>query len=169
VAPRDEGGPAGTRDLAEAIRASVKEVTRSLKESRHEADELAREAIARVENALVNGLAGETMRGLPDLGDRVFGLRVDVDGSVFAALAPGRPSLVLGAKGQLILATRVGQIGTSVFVQKPPRSLIVASVFEPYMRAVVRAIEIHVAKAGVRCAEFSRISGLAKRITALDM
>jgi hypothetical protein len=133
--------------------------------NRERADEKARDAIEMVEVAIREALGGETLRGLPDLGDRVFGLRVGVDGSAHARIPPKRPVLVLEAKGLLVLAT-ISEKGTA-FYQKAPRSMLKASLLVPYMRAVGTALRIHLEAAEKRAAEFARVVDLSGRVAAV--
>jgi hypothetical protein len=135
--------------------------TAALKDARGAADEKAREAILKIERRIEEALAGETLRGLPDLGDRVYGLRVGVEGSMNARLPQARAVLVVDARGRLVLASRHGG---AAFVQHPPRSMVVASILDSYIRTVGEALRLHMASALVRRDCFVRIEALASRI-----
>lgn len=148
---------------AEELVARAGEATAGLKRARLAADAGAREAIFAVQKKLVEALAGETMRGLPDLGGRIFGLRLDAEGSAYARLQSGRPTPILEAKGHLVLASVHGKEG---FVQAVPTPMVTASLLEPYLRAVTRAIGLHLEGAGSRRRAFERMSDLAGRITS---
>lgn len=141
--------------------------TTAMKSDRALADEKAREAISAAEASLVAALDGEALRGLPDLGDRVFGYRVGVDVSRSARLAPGRPGLVLEKKGRLVLATLFAS--GAAFVQAPPKSMLVASILDPYVAALEAALSVHARDAEKRGAQFGRIEVLAGRLCAALM
>lgn len=143
----------------EALARAVEELVRN----RELADDAARDAIREIENALVVALQGETMRGLPDLGGKVFGVRVDPQASAFAPLPQRRTVLVLEAKGQLCAVSRHG---SEAFVARAPRSMVVASVLVPFIRAVGHAISLHLSAIGRRNAEFTKIADIARRICA---
>ncbi len=151
------------RELGEVL-SLVEEATSAMVEARLEADERARQAIEAVETKVVDALAGEALRGLPDLGDRVFGLRVGVDGSAHAKLPRGRPCMVFDAKGMLVVATLFD--GGTAFVQRAPKGTIRASLLVPYLHSVHTALGIHVRSATSRTQEFHRISDLSKRIAS---
>lgn len=136
-------------------------------ESREEADRKARAAVELVERKLLLALDGESIRGMPDLGDRVYGIRVGVEGSQFAKLSPRTVGcLVLDQHGMLVIATMTG---ASAFVQRAPRGMIRASLFVPYMRAVRFALEAHLRQANRREAEFRRVRELAEKVAAAMM
>lgn len=135
-----------------------------MKNARSRADEEARKAIARVEQALCAALSGETLRGLPDLGDRVFGLRIAVEGSAFARLPRNRRVLILDAKGQLRAATLFPE---GVHAEAPEPSEVVASVLEPYLKTVQRGIELHLQSATKRTEVFERIASLASKLATV--
>lgn len=150
----------------ENVLEAVRTATEAMVYRRSEADEKAGEAIDLVEKSLVAALGGEVLRGMSDLGDRVFGMRVSIDGSLSAKLpANGSAHLVLNHHGMLVLASMHGA-GTS-FVQRPPRAMLRASILVPYMRAVREACALHVRAADRRAAEFGKISDLAGRIGAV--
>lgn len=130
-----------------------------VKAQRVKADEEARDAILKMEQELVSSLDGETLSGLPDLGDRVYGLRlVGEDQPACSRLPEGRTVLVLTAKGQL-LAARID--GGSAFVQKAPFSMLNASQLAPFARAVERAVTLHVSRSAVRSDRFALIARVA--------
>jgi hypothetical protein len=64
------------------------------------------ETIRLLEAAIVEALAGERLRNLPNLGksEAFFGVRVR--GTSFAPLPPGRPCLIVDDSGMLMMATR---------------------------------------------------------------
>lgn len=130
---------------------------------RMEADAKAREAVDLVERKLVQALDGESLRGSPNLGDKVFGFRVGVEGSQFAKLPKAAKCLVLDQHGMLIFVTTHG--GTAM-VQRAPRGLVRASVLVPYVRAVKTAIDLHLRRVPQRSAEFERMTQLAAKIAA---
>ena len=130
--------------------------------NRIEADEKALAAIELVEARLVEAIGQEHLRGLPDLGAKVYGLRVDVEGSSFARLPPKRTCLVLDSTGMLVAATLHGK--DVAFVQRAPRGMIRASTFVPYMRAVEAALGLHKRHAERRGEEFRKIALLSSRI-----
>ncbi len=102
------------------------------------------------------------MRGLPDLGDRVFALRVGAEGSLTAKLPERRPVLVLEAKGRLVLASKHG---SAAFLQAPPKALVVASTLEAYLRAVREALRLHCKAAETRRVAFLHLASLAERLS----
>ncbi len=155
-----EEGNEGLNELVALSEAS----TRHLQESRAEADGKAREAIGAIERKLVEALNGETLKGLPDLGDRVFGLRVDVEGSAFAKIPRDRSVLILDVHGHLGIAR---WCRNTIFVQvPPPAALVVASLLSPYLRVVSRAIGVHLVAAEKRTASFEKVTELASRLCA---
>lgn len=152
---------ASKRDFGPLLK-EVDEATAAMIGNRSDADAKVQEAIAAFETLVVEVLRGETLRALPDLGGRVFGLRVGVEGSAFAKLPTGRACIVLEAKGQLVLATAFS--ATSGHVQKLPKHFVRASLLVPYLRAANLALEIHVGAAKERGAEFRRVADLAERV-----
>lgn len=141
----------------ERVRAS----TSGMKAARARADARAREAIARVEASLREALDGETLRGLPEIGGRVFGLRVGAEGSAFARLPRNRRVLILDSKGQLRAATMFQE---GVHVEAPDEREVVASVLDPYLRAVQRGIELHLRSATERTEVFERIAVVSSKL-----
>ena len=136
-----------------------------MKTARARADEDARAAIARVEKSLVEALGGETLRGLPELGDRVFGLRVEAEASAFARLPRNRRVLILDAKGRLRAATLFPE-GAHVEEPETHRE-VVASVLDPYLRTVQRGIELHLSSATKRTEVFDKIAALAAKLATV--
>lgn len=143
----------------------VKESTCGLKHARGRADAEARAAIARLEKSLAEALDGESLRGLPELGGRVFGMRVGVEGSAYARLPRNRRVLIVDVKGRLRAATLFPE---GVYVEAPAEGEVVASVLDPYVKAVQRGIELHLQSATKRTEVFERIAALASKLaTAL--
>lgn len=155
--------PRGAGDFGVALSA-LRDATSAMVTSREDADEKAREAVEAVEASLIFALGREALRGLPDLGDGIHGLRIGVEGSQFAKLPRGRSVLVLDSKGMLVWATMFAS-GTA-FVQRAPRALIRASILVPYMGAVGRALDLHLRSAETRTEEFRHISALGEKIAA---
>lgn len=156
MAPESKAGDIGS------VLNAVKEATEAMVSKRAEADAKAADAIQVMERSLALVLRGEVLRGLPDLGGRTFGLRIGVEGSAFAKLVPGKPTLILDAHGMLVVATLLPN-GTT-FAQKAPHSFARASILVPYVRAVQQALEGHRRSAASRTGQFQRISALSTRI-----
>ena len=114
-----------------------------------------------MQEAISKALDGETMRGMPDLGDRTFGLRVGVEGSAFSRLPKNRRVLILDAKGRLLAAILFPE---GVFTEDPEEGEVVASVLEAYLNAVQRGIELHLRSATSRTETFERVSALAAKV-----
>jgi hypothetical protein len=130
------------------------------KESRSKADHESLRSIRAIEGELVAALAGETLSGMPDLGGRIFGMRVDEDGSAFARLpGTGRRCMILTAKGRLAIASIDGA-GRSV-TRPVEDHEVVASTFVPYIRVIELALLKHVAKARDRAEKFAQIARVA--------
>lgn len=141
----------------------VKQSTRGMKAARVMADNAARLTIKRLEKELEEALDGETLRGLPDLGGRVFGLRVEVEGSTFARLPRNRRVLILDVRGQLRAATLFPE---GVYVEPPDEEEVVASVLEPFLRAVQRGMTLHSQSANKRAEAFIKIAALADKLAS---
>jgi hypothetical protein len=158
VAPESATGDFGS------VLSLMREATVAMVERRDEADAKAKEAISAIESALISVLNGEAMRGLTDLGGKIYGLRIGVDGSAFARLPVGKPTLILDAHGMLVVATLVSN-GSS-FVQRAPigGGLIRASLLVPYVRAVQTAIDTHTRSARQRTREFEKILKFSRKI-----
>ena len=139
----------------------MKASTSGMKTARELADSEARAAIARVEKALVEALDGEAMRGLPELGGRVFGLRVEVEASTFARLPRNRRVLILDRFGCLRAATLFPE---GAHVEGPEEGEVVASTLDPYLRTVQRGIALHLESATKRTEAFTKIAALAAKI-----
>ncbi len=148
-------------DFGAALTA-VRSATESMVARRKDADARAQDAIEAVERQLVSVLGGEVLRGLPDLGDGIYGLRIGVEGSAFAKLPVGRPVLVLEARGLLVMATLFAS--GAGFTQRAPRGTLRASALIPYVRAVSVAVDAHLQSADRRSAEFVRVSELSDKI-----
>lgn len=146
-----------------AVLTAVKNATEAMVARRQEADARAHEAIQAIERSIVLVLGGETMRGLPDLGSRIFGLRIGVEGSAFAKLPVGKPTLIIDAHGMLVVATVFANGNT--FTQKAPHTMVRASILVPYVRAVQMALDAHCQSAEQRGREFRRIVELSERIS----
>ena len=142
----------------------VRSSTTGMKAARHVADEEARKAIARVEASLSEALEGETLRGLPELGGRVFGLRVGVEGSMFARLPRNRRVFIVDNRGRLMCATLFPE---GVFVEKPDDREVVASTLVPYLSTVQRGMTLHMESATKRTEQFTRIASLANKISTV--
>lgn len=141
----------------------MRTLTVGMKTARVRADDEARKAIARVERALAEALEGEALRGMPEIGGRVFGLRVDAEGSSFARLPRNRRVLIVDAKGRLRAAT-LGEHGVSL--EEPSEEDVVASVLEPYLRTVQRGMTLHMESATKRTEVFAKIAALAAKLAA---
>ena len=150
----------GFEEVIEALKLATK-ATREMVESRQDADDAARKAVDAVERALVHALNGEALRGLPDLGCGIYGLRVDPQASAFAPLPRSRPCLVLDAHGMLTVSTR---IGTAAHAQRAPRGVVRASHLVPYLHAVCHALGNHEKSAQVRADAFRKVRDIAGRV-----
>jgi hypothetical protein len=150
-------------ELVETLK-QVSVVTRDMTQARTGADDAARSAVDAVERELVRALDGEVLRGLPHLGDRVFGLRVSSDASAFSRLPNGKSVLVLDSRGLLVVATKFPN-GT-VFVQRAPRGMVRASELEAYLNVVSHGLDVHLKSAQDRTATFLRVSDLAGRVAS---
>lgn len=142
----------------------VKTTTANMKRARAWADDEARAAIMRVERSLREALDGETLRGLPELGGRVFGLRVEVEGSSFARLPRNRRVLILDTKGQLRAAILFPE---GVHLEAPDEKEVVASVLEAYLKTVQRGIELHLRSTTKRTEAFVRVAALAAKLATV--
>lgn len=141
------------------------ETSRDEGSRREDADQSARDAIAMVQGKILDALRGEPLRGLPNLGDSVYGLRIELEGSFAAKLPPGRHVLILDAHGQIGLALRYGMV---VHVQTPPPAAFVrASVLTPYLEVVARALRGHLAAMERRGLDYEKVCQLAQRVTAV--
>lgn len=131
---------------------------------RVDADARARDAIDLIQRRLVEALGGEPLRGMPDLGDHIYGMRVGHDVATGARLPRDRAVLVLESRGLLVMAMLYGRAG---FVQKAPRGVIRASDLDPYVRVVSLALAEHLRLVETRGEEFLRVSALSDKITLL--
>lgn len=142
----------------------VRTSTRGMKNARAQADEEAKATIARVEKSLHEALDGETLRGLPELGGRVFGLRIEVEGSSFARLPRNRRVLILDAKGQLRAAILFPE---GAHIESPDDREVVASVLDAYLRTVQRGIALHLQSASRRTETFERVAALSRKLATV--
>ena len=137
----------------------------SLSESRLDVRASAVSAIRAIEARLVEALAGERLRGLPNLGTRLdpfYAQRVLSKHSTGARLPPdGREVLAIHTDGRLIVVSwRVGRVVNRPLVDDE----IVLEDLEPYVRIVGDILERFVALSERRTARIDRAGDLARRL-----
>lgn len=149
--------------VLEAACERVIRATSEMKAARSHADESAAEAIEEIERRVAAALDREILMGLPDMGDRVYGVRVGADVSAFAKVPRGAPPCLAIDRHGMLVAVSITAGGTA-FVQRAPRGMIKAGILEPYMSAMALAIDVHVRSAERRTEQFEIIRNIAERI-----
>lgn len=160
----------GAMTLDEAIHRTAV-VSTVLSEKRLKARVVSIRAIRELEERLVEAIAGEKIRGMPNLmptGEPLYAMRINSWSRKWGASEPlprdGREVLVLTNVGQLRVARRDGQEPWSDLREVVDEELVIEDL-ELFTRAVQAALEKHMALVDKRVRSIARVEDLAKRVS----